>query len=63
MYKLQSVAIWVDVETKTLYSCDASGQPFKQNGIRLGDLNENWFNYLDREDKEYLSNLVKNKNN
>lgn len=63
MHKLKSVAIWVDVETKTLYPCDKSGQPFKQNGIRLGDLNENWFNYLDREDREYLSNLVKNKNN
>jgi flavorubredoxin len=63
MYKLQSVAIWVEEETKTLYSCDKSGQPFKRNGIRLDDLNENWFNYLDRDDREYLSNIVKNKNN
>jgi hypothetical protein len=63
MYKLQSVQIWVDDETKTLYPCDETGQPFKQNGIWLGDLNQNWFNYLDREDKEYLSNLINNKNN
>ena len=63
MYKLQSMQIWVDEKTKTLYPCDKTGQPFKQNGIQLNDLNQNWFNYLDREDKEYLSNLVNNKNN
>lgn len=61
MYKLKSVAIWVDEETKTLYPCDTTGEPFKDNGIRLNELNQNWFNYLDRDDREYLSNLVNNK--
>lgn len=63
MYKLQSVAIWVDIATKTLYPCDTEGNPFKKNGILLSDLNQNWYNYLDREDKEYLSKLVNKKNN
>jgi hypothetical protein len=63
MHKLQSVQIWVDEETKTLYPCDITGEVIKENGIELGELNENWFNLLDREDREYLSNLVNNKNN
>jgi hypothetical protein len=63
MHKLQSIQIWVDEKEHTLYPCDDIGQPFKQNGIKLSELNENWFTYLDREDKEYLSNLVNNKNN
>lgn len=63
MHKLQSVAIWVDDETKTLYPCGEDGNAYKENGIQLSELNENWFNYLDREDKEYLSNLINNKNN
>ena len=63
MYKLQSMQIWVDEETKTLYPCDETAQPFKQNGIKLSELNENWFTYLDMDDRKYLSNLVNNKNN
>jgi hypothetical protein len=61
MYKVKSVAIWVDDETKTLYPYDKSGEPIKENGIKLSELNQNWFNYLDRDDREYLSNLVNNK--
>lgn len=63
MYKLISLAVWVDEETKSIYPCDESGQPLKEDGILISELNQNWFNYLDREDREYLSNLVNNKNN
>lgn len=63
MYKLKSVAIWVDEDTKTIYPCDADGNPLNVNGIHLSELNQSWYSYLDREDKEYLSNLVNNKNN
>lgn len=63
MYKLKSVSIWVEEDTQTIYPCDADGTPLKVDGILLSELNQNWYNYLDREDREYLSNLVKNKNN
>ena len=59
LHKLDSVAVWV----KTIYPCDENGDPLIENGILLSELNQNWYNYLDREDKEYLSNLVNNKNN
>jgi hypothetical protein len=61
MHKLNSVAIWVDVDTKQIFPCTETGEPYIKNGILLSDLNENWFNYLDREDKEFLSELVNNK--
>jgi hypothetical protein len=61
MHKLQSVQIWVDEETKTLYPCDYEGNLLYENGILLTDLNDGWFRLLDREDREYLSNLVNNK--
>lgn len=63
LHKLKSVAVWVDEDEKTIYPCDESGNLLRENGILLSELNQNWYNYLDREDKEYLSNLVNNKNN
>jgi hypothetical protein len=62
MHKLQSIAIWVDEKTKTLYPCDKNGNIYKKNGISLDDLSQNWYNYLDIEDKLYLLNLI-NKTN
>jgi hypothetical protein len=58
MYKLKSMAIWVDENTKTLYPCETDGSPLKSNGILLSELNQSWFSYLDRSDREYLSNLI-----
>ena len=63
LHKLDSVAVWVDEDEKTIYPCDENGNLLRENGILLYELNQNWYNYLDREDKEYLSNLVNNKNN
>jgi hypothetical protein len=64
MYKLKSIAAWVEEKTKTLYPCKVDGTAYKKNGIPLSDLNEQWFTYLDRDDREYLSKLsTNNKNN
>lgn len=61
LYKLQSMAVLVDEVTKTLYPCDVNGSITEGSGLSLFELNQNWFNYLDRSDREYLSNLVNNK--
>lgn len=61
LYKLQSLSILVDEDTKTLYPCDLTGNLIDGVGVSLQELNQNWFNYLDRSDREYLSNLVNNK--
>lgn len=59
-HRLKSVAIWVEIDTKTLYPCKEDGTVFRDNGISLHELNTNWFTLLDMEDKEFLSNLVNN---
>lgn len=59
-YRLSSLAIWVDVYTKILYPCNKNGDVLKKDGVRLSDLNCEWFRLLDTEDKEFLSNLVNN---
>jgi hypothetical protein len=61
LYKLQSLSILVDEDAKTLYPCDLNGKLIDGEGVLLQELNENCFNYLDRDGREYLSNLVNNK--
>ena len=51
LHKLDSVAVWVDEDEKTIYPCDENGDPLRENGILLSELNQNWYNYLDIEDK------------
>jgi hypothetical protein len=52
----------VDANDLKIYGCDTDGNIIYENGILLTDLNDGWFRLLDREDREYLSNLFNNKN-
>ena len=63
LHKLNSVCIWVDEDELKLYGCDETGNLLHENGISLTELNESWFRLLDRDDRDYLSNLFNNKTN
>lgn len=63
LHKLNSVCIWVDVSELKIYGCDENGDILYENGISLNELNDSWFRLLDRDDRDYLSNLFNNKTN
>lgn len=64
LHKLNSLPVWIDENTKVLYPSDEEGNAIIDSpGISLEEMNWDWFNYLDRDDREYLSNLVNNTNN
>jgi hypothetical protein len=56
--KLQSMPIWVDTDEKIIYPSDRDGSLKMEDGILLMDINQNWYNYLDAEEKEFLINLI-----
>jgi hypothetical protein len=53
----------VDEAELKIYGCDETGNLLHENGISLTELNESWFRLLDRDDRDYLSNLFNNKTN
>ena len=57
-HKLISIEIWVNEKTKTLFPCNPDGSVLIENGIHLNDLNQECYNYLDNEDKIYLTKIA-----
>ena len=56
-YKLNSICAWVGKEK--VFPCDENGLPNIKEGVNLIDLKSEWFQLLDNEEKEYISNLIK----
>jgi hypothetical protein len=62
-HRLESLACWIDEETLTIYPCDVDGAPNLDAGVKVSELNPDWFQLLNGNDKDLISNLHKNKNN
>lgn len=56
-YRLESICAWVG--TDKVFPCDESGLPNIKEGVNLIDLKSEWFQLLNKEEKEYISNLIK----
>lgn len=56
-YKLNSICAWVGIDK--VFPCDENGLPNIKEGVNLIDLKNEWFQMLNKEEKEYIANLIK----
>ena len=57
--KLNSVGSIIDTETNMVYPQNIDGTPDLNCGGYLEDSCEEWFDSLDKKDKEIVDNLIK----
>lgn len=61
-HKLESFNCWVDIENMCLYSVNAeNGEPDISNPKYLSNIESNWFMNLEKDDREFISNLMNKK--
>lgn len=56
-YKLVSICAWVGIEK--VFPCDENGLPNIKEGVNILELKSDWFQLLNNEEREYISNLMK----
>jgi hypothetical protein len=56
-YKLESICAWIGNEK--VFPCDENGLPNIKEGINLIELKSEWFQLLNKNEKDYISNLIK----
>lgn len=62
-HRLESLACWICEDTLTIYPCNSEGNPNLNEGVKISEVNPEWFQLLNSNDKDLISNLHKNKNN
>jgi hypothetical protein len=56
-YKLDSICAWVGIDK--IFTCDENGLPNIKDGVLLIELKSEWFKLLNEQEREYISNRIK----